>query len=283
MAVVSLKDVHKFYPLGKERIEAVRGVSFDIEKGEFAAVSGPSGSDKSTILNMIGLIDLPSSGSIVIGDTDVYDGVDLADAETVNTRWSSAGPDKKDCKKKKVRIAIPAKLDRRITALRRSHIGFIFQTFNLIPVLNIYENIEFPLLLESKDKNSMSPVDDFSKAEKEEWINYLIEKVGLTEWKNHKANELSGGQRQRVAITRALVTKAPVILADEPTANLDSKNSEQILKLMKSLNKDPDLQTTFIFSTHDSRIVDMCDHVVHILDGQVINDEHKEGSDIYKI
>ena len=283
MAVVSLKDVHKFYPLGKERIEAVRGVSFDIEKGEFAAVSGPSGSGKSTILNMIGLIDLPSSGSIVIGDTDVYKGVDLADAETVNTRWSSAGPDKKDGKKKKVRVAIPAKLDRRITALRRSHLGFIFQTFNLIPVLNVYENIEFPLLLESKDKNSKSPVDDFSKAQKEEWINFLIEKVGLTDWKNHKANELAGGQRQRVAIARALVTKAPVILADEPTANLDSKNSEQILKLMKSLNKDPDLQTTFIFSTHDSRIVDMCDHVVHILDGQVINDEHKEGSDVYKI
>lgn len=283
MAVVSLKNVHKFYPLGKERIEAVRGVSFDIEKGEFAAVSGPSGSGKSTILNMIGLIDLPSSGSIIIGDTDVYNGVDLADAETVNTRWSSAGPDKKDGKRKKVRIAIPSKLDRRITALRRSHLGFIFQTFNLIPVLNVYENIEFPLLLESKDKNSKSPVDDFSKAQKEEWINYLIEKVGLTDWKTHKANELSGGQRQRVAIARALVTKAPVILADEPTANLDSKNSEQILKLMKSLNKDPDLQTTFIFSTHDSRIVDMCDHVVHILDGQVINDEHKEGSDVYKI
>ena len=283
MAVVSLKDVHKFYPLGQERIEAVRGVSFDIEKGEFAAVSGPSGSGKSTILNMIGLIDLPSSGSIIIGDTDVYNGVDLADAETVNTRWSSAGPDKKDGKRKKVRIAIPSKLDRRITALRRSHLGFIFQTFNLIPVLNVYENIEFPLLLESKDKNSKSPVDDFSKAQKEEWINYLIEKVGLTDWKTHKANELSGGQRQRVAIARALVTKAPVILADEPTANLDSKNSEQILKLMKSLNKDPDLQTTFIFSTHDSRIVDMCDHVVHILDGQVINDEHKEGSDVYKI
>ncbi len=283
MAVVSLKDVHKFYPLGKERIEAVRGVSFDIEKGEFAAVSGPSGSGKSTILNMIGLIDLPSSGSIIIGDTDVYDGVDLADAETVNTRWSSAGPDKKDGKRKKVRVAIPAKLDRRITALRRSHLGFIFQTFNLIPVLNVYENIEFPLLLESKDKNSKSPVDEFSKAQKEEWINYLIEKVGLTDWKTHKANELSGGQRQRVAIARALVTKAPVILADEPTANLDSKNSEQILSLMKALNKDPDLQTTFIFSTHDSRIVDMCDHVVHILDGQVTNDEHKTGSDVYKI
>ena len=283
MAVVSLKDVHKFYPLGKERIEAVRGVSFDIEKGEFAAISGPSGSGKSTILNMIGLIDLPSNGSIIIGDTDVYDGVDLEDAEVVNTRWSSVALEKKDGKKKKIRNAIPAKLDRRITALRRSHLGFIFQTFNLIPVLNVYENVEFPLLLESKDKNSKSPVDDFTKAQKEEWINYLIDKVGLTEWKNHKANELSGGQRQRVAIARALVTKAPVILADEPTANLDSKNSEQILKLMKSLNKDPELQTTFIFSTHDSRIVDMCDHVVHILDGQVINDEHKEGSDVYKI
>ena len=283
MAVVSLRDVHKFYPLGKERIEAVRGVSFNIEKGEFAAISGPSGSGKSTILNMIGLIDLPSNGSIIIGNTNVYDGVNLEDAEIINTRWSSAGPDKKDGKKKKIRTAIPSKLDRRITALRRSHLGFIFQTFNLIPVLNVYENVEFPLLLESKDKNSKSPVDDFTKAQKEEWINYLIEKVGLTEWKNHKANELSGGQRQRVAIARALVTKAPVILADEPTANLDSKNSEQILKLMKSLNKDPDLQTTFIFSTHDSRIVDMCDHVVHILDGQVINDEHKVGSDEYKI
>ena len=110
-----------------------------------------------------------------------------------------------------------------------------------------------------------------------------MEKVGLKDWKKHKANELSGGQRQRVAIARALVTKAPVILADEPTANLDSKNSEQILSLMKSLNKDPDLKTTFIFSTHDSRIVYMCDHVVHILDGQVINDEYKAGSDVYKI
>ena len=195
MAVVSLKDVHKFYPIGKERIEAVRGVSFDIEKGEFAAISGPSGSGKSTILNMIGLIDLPSDGQIIIGDTDVYEGVNLEDAEVVNTRWSSAGPDKKDGKKKKVRVAIPAKLDRRITALRRSHLGFIFQTFNLIPVLNVYENIEFPLLLESKDKNSKSPVDEFSKAQKEEWINFLIEKVGLTDWKDHKANELSGGQR----------------------------------------------------------------------------------------
>lgn len=279
MAVVSLNDLHKSYPLGKESVEAVKGVSFEIEKGEFAAISGPSGSGKSTILNMIGLIDLPSAGSIVIDGTDVYEGVNLSDAEVENNRWSSSGGDKK----KKKRTVLPAKLDKRITGLRRSHLGFIFQTFNLIPVLNVYENIEFPLLLESKDKNSKSPVDDFTKSQKEEWINFLIEKVGLTDWKNHKATELSGGQRQRVAIARALVTKAPVILADEPTANLDSQNSMQILSLMKSLNKDEDLQTTFIFSTHDSRIVDMCDHVVHILDGKIINNEYKTGSDVYKI
>ncbi|MBO4858635.1 MAG: ABC transporter ATP-binding protein [Treponema sp.] len=280
MSVVTLKDVHKSYPMGKQKVEAVKGVSFDIEKGEFAAISGPSGSGKSTILNMIGLIDVPTSGSIIIGDTDVYAGVNLSDAETTNTRWSSSI---NEDKKKKVRTSIPPKLDKRVTALRRSHLGFIFQTFNLIPVLNVYENIEFPLILASKNPDSKSPVDDFTKAQKEEWIAYLMEKVGLTDWKNHKANELSGGQRQRVAIARALVTKAPVILADEPTANLDSKNSEQILSLMKSLNKDPDLQTTFIFSTHDSRIVEMCDHVVHLLDGEIIKDEHKEGSDIYKI
>ena len=279
MAVITLKDVHKFYPLGKQKIEAVKGVSFDIEKGEFAAISGPSGSGKSTILNMIGLIDLPSSGSIVIGDTDVYAGVNLEATEVADNRWASSGSDE-DKKKKKLK-SIPKKLDKKITGLRRSHLGFIFQTFNLIPVLNVYENIQFPLLLESKDPNSKSIVDTFSKAQKEEWIAYLMEKVGLTEWKTHKATELSGGQRQRVAIARALVTKAPVILADEPTANLDSENSAQILSLMKSLNKDPDLQTTFIFSTHDSRIVDMCDHVVHIFDGKIKNDEHKAGSDVY--
>ena len=281
MSVVTLNDLRKVYPMGKQKLEAVKGVSFKVEKGEFAAISGPSGSGKSTILNMIGLIDVPTSGSIIIGDTDVYAGVDLAEAETENTRWISSGSE--EDKKKKIRTTIPAKLDKRITALRRSHLGFIFQTFNLIPVLNVYENIEFPLLLESKNPASKSPVDDFTKEQKKEWIEYLMEKVGLTEWKDHKATELSGGQRQRVAIARALVTKAPVILADEPTANLDSVNSQQILSLMKSLNKDKELQTTFIFSTHDSRIVDMCDHVVHILDGKIINDEHKTGSDVYKI
>ncbi len=280
MAVITLDSVKKVYPLGKQKVEAVKGISFNIEKGEFAAISGPSGSGKSTLLNMVGLIDLPSSGRIIIDGIDVYDGFELEntvlDADRLNNYV-----EKKDRNAKKIKTTIPNKLDRRITGLRRSHLGFIFQTFNLIPVLNVYENIEFPLLLESKDKTLACPVDSFSRKEKEDWIRYLMEKVGLADWEKHKPSELSGGQRQRVAIARALVTKAPVILADEPTANLDSVNSSQILRLMKDLNKDPELQTTFIFSTHDSRIVDMCDHVVHIFDGLVKQDEYKAGSDIY--
>ena len=279
MPVITLDNVHKTYPLGKQRVEAVKGVSFSIEKGEFAAISGPSGSGKSTILNMIGLIDLPTSGKIIIDGIDVYDGFNLENTELDAGRLNNYN----EKKNKKIKTTVPVKLDKRITGLRRSHLGFIFQTFNLIPVLNVYENIEFPLLLESKDKNLACPVDSFSKKEKEEWIHYLMEKTGLTDWEKHKPSELSGGQRQRVAIARALVTKAPVILADEPTANLDSVNSAQILSLMKDLNRDPELLTTFIFSTHDSRIVQMCDHVVHIFDGNIKNDEHKAGSDIYNV
>ena len=279
MSVITLDNVHKTYPLGKQRVEAVKGVSFSIEKGEFAAISGPSGSGKSTILNMIGLIDLPTSGKIIIDGIDVYDGFNLENTELDAGRLNNYN----EKKNKKIKNTIPKKLDRRITGMRRSHLGFIFQTFNLIPVLNVYENIEFPLLLESKDKKLACPVDSFSKKEKEEWIHFLMEKTGLTDWEKHKPSELSGGQRQRVAIARALVTKAPVILADEPTANLDSVNSAQILSLMKDLNRDPDLQTTFIFSTHDSRIVNMCDHVVHIFDGNIKEDEHKTGSDVYNV
>ena len=277
MPVVSLKDIHKVYPLGKQKVEAVKGVSFDIEKGEFAAISGPSGSGKSTILNLVGLIDVPTSGKLFIDDIDVYEGYDLSttsiDAGRLNNFVEKKDP--------KIKEKLPSGIDLKITGLRRSHLGFIFQTFNLIPVLNVYENIEFPLLLKSKNRKYESPVDKFSRKEKEDWINFLMEKVGLVDWKKHKPSELSGGQRQRVAIARALVTKAPVILADEPTANLDSVNSAQILSLMKQLNKE--LNTTFIFSTHDSRIVDMCNHVISIFDGNIKSDEHKTGSDEYKM
>ena len=238
MAVIELKNVSKIYQMEKVQVRAVDNASFKIEQGEFAALSGPSGSGKSTLLNMIGLIDLPTSGSIILEGTDVYKGINLE-------------------KSKKV----PFKIDSKLTELRRSHLGFIFQTFNLIPVLNVWENVEFPLTL------GKSVASSLSASEKKDWVSFLLETVGLSDWKNHKPTELSGGQRQRVAIARALVTKAPIILADEPTANLDSKNGDQILELMKKLNEE--LKTTFVFSTHDPKIVALSNHVIKIRDGKI--------------
>lgn len=246
MNIVELRNVNKKYNVGKVLVPAVNDVSFSIAKGEFAAISGPSGSGKSTLLNLMGLIDLPSSGSVIINDIDVYSGFTLTDSDIV-----------------------PPKLDKRITAIRGVNLGFIFQNFNLIPVLDIYENVDLPLNLMDKKGAALFK----NKKERADWINYLVEKVGLADWKDHRPAELSGGQRQRVAIARALATKAPVILADEPTANLDSKNGTQILELMQKLNKE--LNTTFIFSTHDQRIVEMCNHVIYILDGKKINDVNK--------
>ena len=230
MAIISMKDVKKTYPLGKTEVLAVRGVSVDILEGEFISFAGASGSGKTTVLNMIGCVDVPTEGQVFI------DGVDT---RTLN--------------------------DRQITELRHKFIGFIFQTFNLIPVLDVYENIEFPLLL---GKN-----EHVGKKEKAEWIDYLIEEVGLQQWRRHKPNELSGGQRQRVAIARALVTKPKVVLADEPTANLDSKTGEAIIELMKKINKEQN--TTFIFSTHDATIVDIADHIIRLKDGLVFEEIRK--------
>ncbi|MCF7933797.1 MAG: ABC transporter ATP-binding protein [Spirochaetia bacterium] len=229
--IISLKDVHKIYPLGKTEVHAVKGVSFDITRGDFISIAGPSGSGKSTILNMIGCIDTPTEGTVTINDT-VTGGMK----------------------------------DNQITQLRHKTLGFIFQSFNLIPVLNIYENIEFPLLLDKKTRGT--------KEERKQWIDYLIMMVGLEEWRTHRPNELSGGQRQRVAIARALVTKPDIVLADEPTANLDSVTGEAIIELMKKMNKD--VGTTFIFSTHDQTIVDIADHVIRLKDGMVIKNERKE-------
>jgi putative ABC transport system ATP-binding protein len=157
-------------------------------------------------------------------------------------------------------------IDKRTTELRHSYFGFIFQNFNLIPVLNVYENIEFPLLI-GKPTGSKTP------QERREWIEYLIEEVGLENHVKHKTNELSGGQRQRVSIARALVTRPSVILADEPTANLDSKTGGQILDLMQKIKKD--MGTTFIFSTHDDKIVALADHVIRLLDGEIIENTRK--------
>lgn len=241
MNLIELKDISKNYKMDKVIVKAVDKASFSIKKGEFAAISGSSGSGKSTLLNIIGLIDLPTSGTLLLNGNDIY----------VQTKLSA------DTK-------LSAVLDKKLTVLRRKNLGFIFQTFNLIPVLNVRENVELPLTL-----GSSFATETMGKKELDEWIDFLIETVGLSAWKNHKPSELSGGQRQRVAIARALATKAPVILADEPTANLDSKNGDQILELMKTLNKE--LETTFIFSTHDAKIVNMADHVIKISDGKIIS------------
>ncbi len=229
MAIVTLHDVRKVYPLGKTEVHAVRGVSFEVQEGDFISVAGPSGSGKSTILNLIGCVDVPTEGVVKIEETD--------------TRTLK---------------------DKQITDLRHRFIGFIFQSFNLVPVLNVYENIEFPLLLGKHTS---------SRTERREWVEHLIDEVGLADWSKHRPNELSGGQRQRVAIARALVTKPRVVLADEPTANLDSTTGELIIELMKRINRDQ--QTTFIFSTHDAAIVEIADHVIRLLDGRIVDEERR--------
>lgn len=240
MEIVRLEHISKNYIMGNVTVPALKDVSFSIEKGEFACLSGPSGSGKSTLLNIIGLIDLPTSGQVILNGKDIYQGVELKDG-----------------------LKLKGKLDSSLTDLRRQELGFIFQNFNLVPVLNVEENIGLPLKL-----GESRVVKEMSASQKKEWVDFLIETVGLTQWKKHKPSELSGGQRQRVAVARALVTKADIILADEPTANLDQKNGDQILELMKKLNTE--LGTTFIFSTHDAKIVNMCNHVIRIMDGTVI-------------
>ncbi|MFA6008062.1 MAG: ABC transporter ATP-binding protein [Candidatus Shapirobacteria bacterium] len=233
MAIVSLENVKKNYSLGTVLVPAVRGVSFNIEKGDFISIAGPSGSGKSTILNMIGCMDTPSEGKVIVNGKDISL---LSDYQT--------------------------------TLLRHETIGFIFQSFNLIPVLNVYENIEFPLLLGKGGANNPE-----NKKHNKEWIEYLINQVGLERWMHHKSNELSGGQRQRVAIARALVTKPTIVLADEPTANLDSKTGEEVIELMKKINHAMD--TTFIFSTHDASVVGIADHVIRLKDGLITENIRK--------
>jgi putative ABC transport system ATP-binding protein len=229
MSVVEIADVKKHYMLGDTRVDALRGVSMKIERGEFLAIAGPSGSGKSTILNMIGCIDSPSEGLVLIDGTEVEH---LTDTE--------------------------------LTRYRRNKIGFIFQSFNLIPVLNVYENIEFPLLLKRA----------LGRKEREKIVMRFVEEVGLSDRLKNKPNELSGGQRQRVAIARALVTNPLIILADEPTANLDSATGHKIIELMKTINEVE--KTTLIFSTHDTHIMEHARRVVTLRDGLVTGVESRE-------
>jgi len=221
--IVSVKDLWKIYPMGDLEVQALKGVNLEISEGDFVAVAGPSGSGKTTLMNIIGLIDNFSRGSLTINNLEI----------TSQNR-------------------------RELARLRRDFLGFIFQSFNLLPVLNVFENVELPLIISGKGG---------SKAQRRERVNYLLTEVGLGERSRHIPTELSGGQQQRVAIARALVTSPRIVIADEPTANLDSGTGEKVLSLMKQINRDE--KTTFIFSTHDPEIWKMADHVVFLQDGLI--------------
>jgi len=220
--VVRVQRVSKHYRLGEADVEALRDVDLNIEEGVFLAIAGPSGSGKSTLLNLIGCIDSPSSGRILIDDLDVSD--------------RSADE---------------------LAALRARSIGFIFQTFNLFPVLSAEENVEYPLL----------QIRELSRSARRDRVRRYLDVVGLTEFAKHRPNQLSGGQRQRVAIARALAIHPRIVLADEPTANLDHKTGGRILRLMKRINRQTG--TTFVFSTHDQRVIDMADRRVDLEDGAI--------------
>ncbi|GHV96783.1 ABC transporter ATP-binding protein [Spirochaetia bacterium] len=229
MPVISLQNINKIYPMGKMDVYALNDVSLEFTAGEFISVAGPSGSGKTTMMNIIGLIDRPSGGKVLM------DGLE--------TGALNRGE---------------------LTKLRRETIGFVFQSFNLLPVLSVFENVELPLVIGKKREH---------KKKRKERVEYLLEEMGLLERRNHVPAELSGGQQQRVAIARALVTRPRIIIADEPTANLDSANGERILELMKKINREE--HTTFIFSTHDPAIWKMANHVVFLRDGRIESEERR--------
>jgi len=222
VSVVRVEHVYKDYLLGEQKVPALKDITLAIEPGVFLAIAGPSGSGKTTLLNLIGCIDTPTRGKIYINDRDV----------------SGKTPDE-------------------LADLRARTIGFIFQTFNLLPVLTAAENVEYPLLQRRH----------IDKAGRRKRVDHFLDIVGLKPYAHHRPNQLSGGQRQRVAIARALAIQPSIVLADEPTANLDRATGKEILQLMKSINRK--LGTTFIFSTHDRRVMAMADRLVRVEDGAI--------------
>ncbi|MBT6176285.1 MAG: ABC transporter ATP-binding protein [Deltaproteobacteria bacterium] len=223
-AIVDIRGVTKDYPLGKTVVQALRGIDLRIAQGEFTAIAGPSGSGKTTLLNLIGCVDVPTTGTVLVAGQPI---------ETLD--------------------------DKARTELRLRNLGFIFQTFNLVQVLNLFQNVEFPLLLQG----------DLTKAERRKRVEEIVEKVGLTPQMKQRPNELSGGQRQRVAIARALVTRPQIVMADEPTANLDSVTGQNIIDLMRHMNEEDN--TTFIFSTHDHRVMKHARRIVKLEDGVILD------------
>ncbi len=221
--VIEIKDLYKIYNETVE-VKAVNGVSLSFSEGEFAAIVGPSGSGKTTLLNIVGGLDSPTSGSVIIDGTDISS---LSSKQMID--------------------------------FRMHNIGFVFQAYNLIPVLTAKENAEFIMQLQHK-----------SKTEREQRIAELFESIGISGKENIRPNKLSGGEQQRVAVARALATKPKFILADEPTANLDSKSTADLLDIMKKLNQEENI--TFIFSTHDQRVIDRAERVITLEDGVVKSD-----------
>jgi len=227
--IVQITDLWKIYAMGNVEIQALKGVYLEILEGEFVSIAGPSGSGKTTLMNIIGLIDKCSRGYLKINYLEI---------KNQNRQ--------------------------ELARLRREYIGFVFQSFNLLPVLNVFENVELPLIIAKKGG---------TKAERRDRVNYLLEEVGLTGRRNHIPAKLSGGEQQRVAIARALVTMPKIVIADEPTANLDSGTGEKVLNLMRKLNHEE--KTTFIFSTHDPGIWEMANHVIFLHDGMIKSEKRQ--------
>ena len=223
--IIKIDNMAKHFPVGRGKFTALRDVNLSFGKGEFAGFVGPSGSGKTTLLNIIGSLDAPSEGNTSVLGRSIGD---LSHGEAAR--------------------------------LRKEHLGFIFQTYNLLSVYTVFENVEFPLLL-----LNLSP------AERKEAVQDALEWVGLTEKIKSRPAQLSGGECQRVAIARAMVKRPKIVLADEPTANLDSKNSHNILETMEKLNQE--LETTFIFATHDDKVIQYLRRKISLEDGRVVNDE----------
>jgi putative ABC transport system ATP-binding protein len=223
--LILCREIRRTFMLGKTEVNALRGISLDIADGEFAVLAGPSGSGKTTLLNLFGLIDAPDSGDLDFAGRSVA----------------------------KLSAAV-------LTAIRRDRIGFIFQNFNLIPVLSAFENVEFPLLLLK-----------MKTAERRSRVQEALTKVGLWERRRHKPAELSGGEQQRVAIARALVKKPALVIADEPTANLDSRTTHEIMNLMRALNETDG--ATFLIASHDPLVIDSSRRVIRLQDGRIASDD----------
>ena len=225
MKVIELKNLSKIYNPETIPVRAINDVTLSVKEGEFTAIVGPSGCGKTTLLNMIGGLDISSEGSVDIGGVSINE---MSESE--------------------------------LTAFRLQHIGFVFQAYNLIPVLTAKENIEFIMVLQNIDAKTMQERSDD-----------LLDRMGIRNQRDRRPSELSGGQQQRVAVARALASRPKFVLADEPTANLDSGSTEALLDIMAKLNKEEKI--TFIFSTHDQRVIDRAKRIIKLVDGEIVSDE----------